>query len=156
MPKKSAGLLVYHFNINNEMEVLLVHPGGPFFKHKDDGYWSIPKGEYTDGEDPLTVARREFTEETGNEMNAEKFELLGNVKLKSGKVITAWAVEKYFEMPFISSNNFDMKWPPKSGKITSFPETDNAAWFGLEEAKVKMYESQHLFLEALISLLNKK
>ncbi len=153
MAKKSAGLVVYHYDENNIVKVLLVHPGGPFFTNKNNGVWSIPKGEYEEGEEPLTVAQREFEEETGNRITATDFTPLTSIKLKSGKVITAWAVQEYFETPFISSNLFEMEWPPKSGKTQSFPETDKASYFTIEEAKIKLYESQHPFLERLIEIL---
>ena len=153
MAKKSAGLVVYHFDESGILKVLLVHPGGPFFTKKDNGVWSIPKGEYNDDEDALTVAQREFQEETGNQISAKNFILLTSVKLKSGKLITAWAVNAYFETPFLSSNFFQMEWPPKSGNLQSFPETDNAAWFTIEEAKIKLYESQHPFMDKLVEIL---
>lgn len=153
MAKKSAGLVVYHYDENNVVKVLLVHPGGPLFVRKDNGVWSIPKGEYNDDEDALTVAQREFEEETGNVVSDKPFIPLTSVKLKSGKVITAWAVNEYFEIPFIKSNLFQMEWPPKSGKMQSYPETDNAAYFSVEEAKIKLYESQHPFIDALVKYL---
>ncbi len=156
MAKKSAGLVVYYFDENNVLKILLVHPGGPFFTKKDNGVWSIPKGEYNDDENPLTVAQREFNEETGNTISATNFIQLTSVKLKSGKVITAWAVNEYFEKPFVSSNLFQMEWPPKSGNMQSFPETDNANWFTVEEAKIKMYESQHPFVDALLEIIRQK
>lgn len=154
MAKKSAGLVVYYYDENKILKVLLVHPGGPFFAKKDNGVWSIPKGEYTDDEDALTVARREFKEETGNEILVEKYILLTSVKLSSGKIITAWAANDYFDTPFVSSNLFEMEWPPKQGKMQWFPETDNAAWFTIDEAKKKMYESQHPFIDKLVEILN--
>lgn len=150
MAKKSAGLVVYYFDKNKLLKVLLVHPGGPFFIKKDNGVWSIPKGEYEEGEDALTVARRELEEETGNVIANKTFIPLTSVKLKSGKLITAWAVNEYFETPFLKSNLFQMEWPPRSGKLQSFPETDNAAYFTVEEAKVKLYESQHPFVDELM------
>ena len=153
MAKKSAGLVVYHYDDDHILKVLLVHPGGPFFTNKDNGVWSIPKGEYNDGEDALTVAHREFEEETGNKISVEKCIPLTSVKLKSGKVITAWAVNEYFKIPFIQSNLFQMEWPPKSGNMQSFPETDNAAYFTVEEANIKLYESQHPFIDKLIEVL---
>ncbi len=155
MEKKSAGLVVYHYDDNKVVKVLLVHPGGPLFTKKDDGVWSIPKGEYEEGEDPLTVARREFEEETGNRISAENYIGLTSVKLKSGKLVTAWAVKAFFESPFISSNLFQMEWPPRSGKFQSFPETDRADYFTLEEAKIKLYESQHPFIDKLAEILNR-
>src|SRR5579875_567411 len=146
MAKKGAGLVVYYFDKTKLLRILLVHPGGPFFTKKDNGVWSIPKGEYEEGEDALTVAQREFEEETGNVISAKTFIPLTSVQLKSGKVITAWAVNEYFETPFIKSNLFQMEWPPRSGKIGFFHETDNAAYFTIEEAKIKLYESQHPFM----------
>src|SRR4051794_17353918 len=154
MAKKSAGLLVYHY-FNSVLKVLLVHPGGPFFVKKDAGVWSIPKGEYEEGEDPLTVARRELQEETGNEIKSDNFIELTPVKIKSGKVIKAWAVAAHFEKPFISSNLFPMEWPPKSGKQQQFYETDNAAYFTIEEAKEKINAGQLPFLDELVEKLNK-
>ena len=153
MPKKSAGLLVYYFDTEKILKVLLVHPGGPFFTKKDDGVWSIPKGEYEEGENPLEAAQREFNEETGNLITNKNFTELTTIKLKSGKLITAWAVEEYFTTPFLHSNLFKMEWPPKSGKLQAFPETDKAGWFTIEEAKTKIYESQYPFLNRLIEIL---
>ncbi len=153
MPKQSAGLLVYHHDENNTLKVLLVHPGGPFYTKKDNGVWSIPKGEYNEGENALDVAKREFEEETGNKIEVSEYLPLGNITLRSGKVITAWAVQQYFETPFLQSNVFEMEWPPKSGKKATFPETDNAAYFTPAEAKIKMYESQHPFIDRLLQLL---
>ena len=142
MPKLSAGILVYRQNMNDEIEVLLVHPGGPYFKNKDDGAWSIPKGEYMEGEDALLAAKREFTEETGNSLPAGEFILLQPVKIKSGKVITAWAVKANFTEPLIYSNHFEIEWPPRSGKKQSFPEIDKAEWFTLKEARLKINMGQ--------------
>jgi len=153
MAKKSAGLLVYHY-FDELLKVLLVHPGGPFFIKKDAGVWSIPKGEYEDGEDPLTVAKRELEEETGNVIISDDFVELTPVKIKSGKVIKAWAVATLFEPPFISSNLFSMEWPPKSGKQQMFYETDNAAYFTIEEAKEKINAGQLPFLNELMERLN--
>lgn len=155
MPKKSAGLLVYYFDEENILKVLLVHPGGPFFTKKDDGVWSIPKGEYEEGENTLEAAQREFNEETGNLITSKNFRELTTIKLKSGKLINAWAVEEYFATPFLHSNLFQMEWPPKSGKLQAFPETDKAAWFTIEEAKKKAYESQHPFFDKLLEILNR-
>jgi predicted NUDIX family NTP pyrophosphohydrolase len=149
MPKRSAGLLVYRLNEEGDIEVLLIHPGGPFFAKKDEGVWSIPKGEYEEGEDPLTVALREFNEETGNSITAETFIELPNVKLSSGKIISSWAVEQNFDQPFISSNLFEMEWPPRSGKKQSFPETDKAEWFDIPSALRKIFPSQQLLIETL-------
>ena len=155
MPRKSAGLVVYHY-FDSVLKVLLVHPGGPFFINKDEGVWSIPKGEYAEGEDPLTVARREFNEETGNVISSSSFIELTPVKIKSGKVISAWAVPGYFEQPFISSNLFSMEWPYKSGKWQQFYETDGAAYFTIEEAREKMNAGQIPLLNELMEKLNIK
>ena len=149
MSKLSAGIIDYRKNRENSPEVLLVHPGGPFFKNKDKGVWSIPKGEYTEGEDALLAAKREFTEETGNVLPEGEFKLLQPVKIKSGKIITAWATNADFIKPFISSNFFEMEWPPKSGKKQSYPETDKAEWFTLKEAKLKINPGQVNLLEQL-------
>ncbi len=153
MAKKSAGLVVYHYDENNLLKILLVHPGGPFFTKKNTGVWSIPKGEYEDGEDALTVALREFEEETGNVISSKIFIPLTSVKIKSGKKISAWAVNEYFETPFIKSNLFQMEWPPRSGNMQSFPETDNAGWFTISEAKTNLYKSQHPFIDELVKHL---
>ncbi len=153
MPKKSAGLLVYHY-FNAVLKVLLVHPGGPFFKNKDAGAWSIPKGEYDDGEDALTVATRELYEETGNMVNNDAFIELIPVKIKSGKIISTWAVACYFDQPFISSNMFAMEWPPKSGRQQPFYETDNAAYFTIDAAKEKINTGQLPLLDELVQKLN--
>jgi predicted NUDIX family NTP pyrophosphohydrolase len=149
MSKRSAGIIAFRRNANEEQQVLLVHPGGPFFRNKDAGVWSIPKGEYEEGEDPLTVAKREFKEETGNEIAGEAFIELTPVKIKSGKVIYAWAIEAEFEECFISSNAFEMEWPPRSGKKQSFPEVDKAAWFTIDEARIKMNAGQLALLNQL-------
>ena len=154
MAKKSAGLLVYHY-FDEVLKVLLVHPGGPFFARKDLGVWSIPKGEYEDGEDPLPVAKRELQEETGNVLMSNSYIELAPVKIKSGKVIKAWAAAEYFRHPFISSNLFSMEWPPKSGKQQKFYETDNAAYLTIEEAKQKINPGQLPFLDELVEKLNK-
>jgi len=147
MIKLSAGIIAYRKNSENLPEVLLVHPGGPLFKNKNNGVWSIPKGEYSQGEDALLAAKREFTEETGNILPEGEFKPLQPVKIKSGKVITAWATNADFIQPFISSNFFEMEWPPKSGKKQSFPETDKAEWFTLKEAKLKINSGQMNLIE---------
>ncbi len=149
MAKKSAGLLLYHFD-TAVLKVLLLHPGGPFFAKKDAGVWSIPKGEYEDGEDALEAAKRELKEETGNTISSAAFVPLTPVKLKSGKIVQAWAVEARFEPAFISSNLFEMEWPPKSGKKQQFYETDKGDWFTIEEAKVKINPGQIPLLEELV------
>lgn len=153
MPKRSAGILAYRFH-QHQPQVLLVHPGGPFFANKDAGAWSIPKGEYEAGEDPLAVAIREFNEETGNTLPAGEFTRLTDVKLKSGKQVSAWAIEANFTQPYINSNTFDIEWPPHSGKMRSFPEADKASWFTLEEAEDKIHPAQLPLLRQLQQLLS--
>jgi predicted NUDIX family NTP pyrophosphohydrolase len=147
MPKQSAGILLYR-KINNKLEVFLIHPGGPFFKNKDEGAWSIPKGEFSDDEDALTAAKREFLEETGQAIDGN-FMQLSPVKLKSGKIVFAWAVEGDIDHEIIVSNLFEMEWPPGSGKKASFSEVDRAAWFGVNEAKIKINGVQVGLIEEL-------
>ena len=147
MAKTSAGILLYRMR-NKFLEVFLVHPGGPFWAKKDDGAWSIPKGEFDDNEDPLKAARREFKEETGTALDG-KFIELSPVKQKSGKVVYAWAVKGDIDPTKISSNNFEMEWPPRSGKMRSFPEVDKADWFTLDKAKRKMNAGQVALLDDL-------
>ena len=144
--------MVYKASAEGGLLVLLVHPGGPFWKNKDDGTWSIPKGELVQGEDPLSAAKREFTEETGNIITDTIFTALEPVTIKSGKVIIAFAVNAEFEKCFISSNTFEMEWPPRSGKIQVFPEVDKAAWFSIEDAAKKINVGQLPLLNQLSSL----
>src|SRR4051812_12261437 len=132
MPKKSAGLLVYRKRGRN-IEIFLVHPGGPFWARKDEGSWSIPKGEFTD-EDPLAAARREFREETSFDISGE-FQPLKPFRQAGGKMVYAWAVEADCDASAIKSNAFSMEWPKNSGKMREFPEVDRAGWFSLEEAQ---------------------
>ncbi|GBD31750.1 hypothetical protein HRbin33_00710 [bacterium HR33] len=143
----SAGLLMYR-KTPRGIEVLLVHPGGPFWRNKDRGAWSIPKGEAEDGEDLLAAARREFEEETG--LSAEgPFVPLAPVKQKGGKKVYAWAFEGDCDPSAIKSNQFQMEWPRGSGKLQSFPEIDRAAFFAIEEAKLRINPAQAAFLEEL-------
>lgn len=137
---------------NETLEVLLVHPGGPFFVKKDLGNWSIPKGIYVSGEDPLDAAKREFEEETGVKIDGN-FLALSPVKLKSGKVVKAWAVEGELDPNTLVSNTFDIEWPPHSGKRQTFPEIDKAGWFSLNIARQKINERQAAFLDELEKLL---
>lgn len=155
MPKLSAGILAHRQNTAGNIEILLVHPGGPFFKNKDEGVWSVPKGEYAEGEDPLLAAKREFEEETGNILAEGEFIQLIPVKIKSGKVISAWAVKANFDQPFVKSNYFEMEWPPRSGKKQSFLEVDKAEWFSLKEAAQKINAGQLGLLEQLETLFEK-
>ncbi|MDQ6763196.1 MAG: NUDIX domain-containing protein [Bacteroidota bacterium] len=138
--KQSAGILLYRKN-KNELEVFLVHPGGPFWAKKEAGAWSIPKGEFDDEEDALTAAKRELLEETGISVSGDFIELQP-VKLKSGKTVFAWAIEGDADAASIVSNYFEMEWPPHSGKMQSFPEIDKAAWFTIEDAAKKINEMQ--------------
>ncbi len=147
MPKRSAGVLLFR-RVGGEIEVLLAHPGGPFWKNKDDGAWSIPKGEYGDDEDPLAAAKREFAEETGFTPSGD-FVPLGEVRQPGGKVVTAWAVEGDFDPKLLRSNRFSMQWPPGSGKLPEFPEIDRAEWFALEIARRKILKGQAELLERL-------
>jgi predicted NUDIX family NTP pyrophosphohydrolase len=134
-------------------EVLLVHPGGPYWAKKDAGAWSIPKGEYEDGDDPEDCARREFEEELGTPLpkDAELTEL-GTVKLKSGKQVTGYAVEGDLDAGKVTSNTFTMEWPPRSGRMQEFPEVDRAGWFALEEAREKLNPAQAELLVRLTPL----
>jgi predicted NUDIX family NTP pyrophosphohydrolase len=152
MPKQSAGILLYRLT-NNQLEVFLVHPGGPFFRSKDLGNWSIPKGEFTDDEDPFSAAKREFAEETGQHI-AGNGTPLTPIKQKSGKIVQAWAVQGNIDHEKIVSNIFEIEWPPKSGKKTSFPEVDKAAWFDIETARLKINNAQSALLDDLIDLIN--
>jgi predicted NUDIX family NTP pyrophosphohydrolase len=145
--KKSAGILLYRV-LNGAMEFLLVHPGGPFWKNKDLGAWTIPKGEYEDPEAPLDAAVREFQEETGIELKGS-FIRLQPVIQKGGKEVSAWAIEGAIDAGAIKSNSFEMEWPPKSGKSQSFPEIDKAAWFSFEEAIEKINPAQAVFIKEL-------
>lgn len=149
--KKSAGILIYKKE-KDQLYVMLVHPGGPFWKNKDTGAWSIPKGEFTDDEEPLAAAKREFEEETGLLISG-KFLPLTPVKQKSGKLIYAWAVEANVNSSSIKSNFFEMEWPPRSGKTQSFPEIDKAGWFIVDEAKEKIVAGQFPFIQELLQLL---
>lgn len=149
MPKLSAGLLLYRRR-DSDLEVFLVHPGGPFWQKKDRGAWSIPKGEYMPGSDALSAARREFEEETGFAPPAGAMIPLGDVRLASGKVVTAWAVEGNCDASAIRSNTFSMEWPPRSGTMQEFTEVDRAAWFPPGEAREKLHPAQTAFLDRLV------
>jgi len=147
MPQRSAGILLYRIGADG-LEVLLVHPGGPFWAKKDDGAWSIPKGLVDPGEDALAAARREFFEETGHAPEGE-FLRLGDFRYSSGKIVSAWAVEGDFDLEKFQSGVFEMEWPPKSGRTQKFPEADKAAWFELGEAQQKILKGQVGMLDAL-------
>lgn len=132
----------------SSLEVFLVHPGGPFWKNKDEGAWSIPKGEYGEDEDALVAAKREFQEETGYEASGE-FLPLGQITQPTGKAITVWAVEGDYSPEGIRSNTFSMEWPPKSGRRQEFPEVDRAGWFNLDNARKRIVPGQAGFLDRL-------
>ncbi|AFD06899.1 NUDIX domain-containing protein [Solitalea canadensis] len=149
--KQSAGVLLYRFT-NNEVEFFLVHPGGPFWAKKDSGAWSIPKGEFSENEDPLEAAKREFWEETGMTISGN-FSRLSTVKQKGGKIVHAWALESDLDPAVIKSNMFEMEWPPKSRQTQQFPEIDKAGWFKINAAKEKILSSQLPILEELNKLL---
>ena len=149
--KTSAGILP--FRQSTEIEVFLVHPGGPFWAKKDVGVWSLPKGEFIDPEDPLKAAKREFKEETGFVAEGQFIEL-EPVKQPSGKIIFAWALEYDCDADKIKSNTFAMPWPPKSGREQEFPEVDRAGWFTLPEAEIKLSFGQLPFLKQLKTILS--
>jgi predicted NUDIX family NTP pyrophosphohydrolase len=152
VPRRSAGILLYRL-AGDAPEVLLVHPGGPFWARKDAGVWSIPKGEYDDGEDPRACALREFEEETGSALPPGRLIELGEVRQKSGKLVTAWAAEGDLDADAVRSNNFTMEWPPRSGRTAEFPEIDRAGWFGVAAAREKLNPAQIDFLDRLLERL---
>jgi predicted NUDIX family NTP pyrophosphohydrolase len=145
--KQSAGLLLYRRSFST-IEIFLVHPGGPFWKNKDEAAWSIPKGEFDDSEEPLQAAIREFLEETGIAVS-DNFIELDPVIQKGGKKVFAWALEKDIDTANIHSNTFEMEWPPKSGKFQSFPEIDRGEWFTIDVAKQKINKMQADLIEQL-------
>lgn len=148
--KRSAGILLYRMG-DSGPEVLLVHPGGPYWAKRDEHAWSMPKGELLDGEHPLAAALREFNEETGFAPRGEPLSL--GIKAMHGKEIHAWTVRGDWNPTALRSNDFTMEWPPRSGKVGTFPEVDRAAWFGLAEARRKIHKNQLAFLDALNILL---
>jgi predicted NUDIX family NTP pyrophosphohydrolase len=151
MPKRSAGLLMYRVS-DDGVSVLLVHPGGPFWANKDRGAWSIPKGEYSAGEEPLAVALREFEEETGARP-AGDFRPLGEVTQPGRKVVTAWVVAGDFDPATLVSNTFELEWPPRTGRKARFPEVDRAQWFSIDEARQKILRGQCVLIDRLARLL---
>jgi predicted NUDIX family NTP pyrophosphohydrolase len=154
MPKQSAGILLYRI-ASGLIEVFLVHPGGPFWAKKDDGAWSIPKGEFADGEEPLEAAKREFQEETSFPIDGT-FIPLNPVKQPGGKTVYAWAVESDIDAGAIRSNTFSTGWPKGSAKTKSFPEIDRADWFDLATAKAKILKGQLGLLEQLSRKLSQR
>ena len=151
MRKPSAGLLMYRRR-GDVVEALLVHPGGPYWRNKDEGAWSIPKGEFDEGEDAEAAARREFEEELGVAPAGELIEL-GAIRQKSGKTVHAWAVEGDFDCTTIRSNTFTLEWPPKSGRMQEFPEVDRAGWFAPDVARAKMHAGQDELIDRLLARL---
>ena len=148
--KKSAGILLFK-KVKGNLVVFLVHPGGPFWKNKDEGAWSIPKGEFANEEEPLLAAQREFEEETGQKITGDFVELKP-VKLKSGKMVYAWAVKGDVDADHIVSNTFKVEWPYKSGRWQTYPEVDKAAWLTLDEARKKINMAQTALLDELENL----
>ncbi|MCB1257737.1 MAG: NUDIX domain-containing protein [Microthrixaceae bacterium] len=159
MPKLSAGLLLYYPDPGDGgIRILLVHPGGPFWARKDDGSWSIPKGEYAQGDDPHEAALREFTEELGSAppaptASAPDFDL-GQARLASGKTLHIWARRGTFDAQSATSNTFELEWPKGSGRLREFPEVDRAEWFSLEQAKLKLNRGQVTYVDRLLDALN--
>jgi len=151
MPRSSAGLLMFRMR-NREVEVFLIHPGGPFWRHKDEGAWSVPKGEVLPGEEPLTAAKREFEEETGIAADGPFIDL-GEVQQAGGKKVKAWAFERDCD-PVLRSNTFQLEWPPKSGRLEEFPEADRGGWFSLSEARKRIHRGQMDLLARLSGRLN--
>lgn len=145
---RSAGLLLFR-RVHEELEVLLVHPGGPFWAKRDLGAWSIPKGEHAEDEDALAAARREFAEELGSPPPDGETIELGEVRQKAGKVVCAWAIAGDLDPQQITSNMFEMEWPPRSGRTREFPEVDRAQWFGLAEARERINPAQAALLDRL-------
>jgi predicted NUDIX family NTP pyrophosphohydrolase len=150
--RRSAGLLL-HRGRGEELEVLLVHPGGPAWANRDAGAWSVPKGEYLDGEDPLAAARREFEEELGTAPPEGEAEDLGEIRQKSGKRVRAWALPGDLDTTAIHSNTFMFQWPPRSGQMIEIPEVDRAEWFSLKAAREKINPGQVPLLDRLEQLL---
>jgi predicted NUDIX family NTP pyrophosphohydrolase len=155
MPKRSAGIVLYRVG-GEGVEVLLVHPGGPFWANKDLGAWSIPKGEYEQGEDPLRTALRELEEETGHKLQTAELLELGAVRQRSGKVLTAWAAAGDLDAAAITSNTFTLQWPPRSGRTREFPEVDRAGWFDPATARQKLVGAQAELIDRLLSALARR
>jgi len=153
-PRRSAGIVLYRrAEPGGELELLLVHPGGPAWAKRDLGAWSIPKGEYEPDDDPLAAARREFEEEIGSAPPDGEAEDLGEVRQKSGKLVHAWALEGDLDVSAVQSNTLQLQWPPRSGKLIEIPEVDRAEWFGLDEAREKINPAQAELLDRLAERL---
>jgi predicted NUDIX family NTP pyrophosphohydrolase len=154
VPRRSAGLLVFR-RAGDGLELLLVHPGGPYWARKDDGAWSVPKGEYADDEEPFEVALREFTEELGvppPETGGAVF--LGERRQPGGKLVSVWATEGDLDVTAVESNSFEMEWPPRSGRTAEFPEVDRAGWFDPDAARRKLLRGQVAFIDLLTASLS--
>lgn len=154
MSTHSGGILLYRFKDGGGLQVLLVHPGGPFWARKDEGAWSVPKGTFEENEAPLDAARREFREETGFEVDGEFLEL-GQVKQRSNKVVHVFALESAVDAAKVHSNTFTMEWPRNSGQIGEYPEIDRAEWFDLDEARTRILKGQAEFLDRLVQRLDR-
>jgi len=150
---RSAGLLLYRFGDEGALELLIVHPGGPFWARKDDGAWSVAKGEYEPGEDPADAANREFAEELGREPPDGVRIDLGELRQPSGKLVHVWAVEGDLDADRIVSNELELEWPPGSGERKSFPEVDRASWVSVADAKRKLLKGQAGFVDRLVTML---
>ena len=151
MTRQSAGLLLHRVR-DGTLEIFLVHPGGPLWRNKDAGAWSIPKGEFAEGEDAVAAAVREFEEETGTRVDGP-FVALAPIRQRGGKIVLAWAVERDMPLEGLTSNDFTMEWPPRSGRMHSFPEVDRYAWFPLDEARTRINEAQRALLDELAARL---
>lgn len=156
--KHSAGVLLFRRRRGDGVEFLLVHPGGPFWRRKDAGAWTIPKGQIEDEEEPRACAIRELEEELGPaaELDPEQLIDLGSIRQRAGKVVDAWAAEAEFDPAALDSNTFEMEWPPRSGEQQEFPEVDRAEWFDLERAREKILPAQAELLNRLVDLLAKR
>ena len=151
MTVRSAGILLYKY-VGDELRIMLVHPGGPFWVNKDEGSWSIPKGLYEEDENPLTAARREFNEETGYDIDGD-FVDLGEIKQPSRKIVHAWAIEHDLSTADISSNTFSLEWPKNSGNVKTYPEIDRAEWFNIDRARRKILKGQAGFIDRLLACI---
>lgn len=154
MPRRSAGILPYKW-LNGELQILLVHPGGPFWRNRDNGAWSVAKGEYESDEAPEAAARREFAEETGWTADGPMIKL-DEIRQAGGKYLSIYAMEAEFDPATFVSNAFQMEWPPRSGRLGSFPEVDQVAWFGLPEAREKILPSQRDLLDQVQQVAAKR
>jgi predicted NUDIX family NTP pyrophosphohydrolase len=154
MAATSAGLLLYRRSPEGAVDVMIAHPGGPFWARKDEGAWSVPKGEYLDGEDPLAAAYREFREETGLEPPGGAPRELGELRQPGGKLVTVWALEGDLDVTHASSNTFELEWPPGSGRVAEFPEVDRVEWVSLGLARTKLLKGQVPFLDRLMDAIS--